>query len=599
MQNESMLLPQCYCGEFPGKDDIREKVCDSQIYRTIDDKSYCVLHYPASDKWGAFWSVVKNKLERGDFKFTGAWFPEDKEREYFEKFHFNNYADFTDATFSENINFREAKFDRVRFSRANFKKSGLFFDSEFLERVDFDSAEFMNAEFGGVAFRKEANFDGARFMSKANFFHADFFAFAHFREAKFNQLDFSEAVFAGISFDKTVFGDPGSQANTRASFKKATFKVDVSSFAIESYLPVDFDEASFLTDAHFRNAEFKRQASFVSTSFQAKTFFVKTIFTNSANFSVADFAGEADFTDAHFSKIHGALFYRAKFARDVFFDRTEFAGNVSFNSAVFGGDSDMIFRNSEFAGDVSFIYSTSDGYLRFIDLKQGEGSRMRFEEAAFEKATRISFHTVRLQPHWFVNIDSRKFVFTNCRWKQPDNTDIDLRSELEALGGTRDSHKLLTKTCWQLADNHEEMKSFPKASIFRQMANESKRLEDYRGWKVWSLHWWYWLSSFYGERPLRAGLVLLGILLAFALAFMVPEFQVCPIEKTVPEKACDPLYLSFAEAILQSLATATFQSIEYIKPQTMPGTFLIILEKILAPIQAALFALAIRRKFMR
>lgn len=160
-------------------------------------------------------------------------------------------------------------------------------------------------------------------------------------------------------------------------------------------------------------------------------------------------------------------------------------------------------------------------------------------------------------------------------------------------------HRILAIACRQLAVNAEENSNYEQASNFRQMANESKRLEENNKFKILSLHWWYWLSSFYGESPLRAGLVLAGILLLFAMAFMLTDFQVCPIVKTIPETACHARTLTVWESALQSLATATFQSIEYIKPNSKITTFIIILEKILAPLQVALLALAIRRKFMR
>ncbi len=47
------------------------------------------------------------------------------------------------------------------------------------------------------------------------------------------------------------------------------------------------------------------------------------------------------------------------------------------------------------------------------------------------------------------------------------------------------------------------------------------------------------------------------------------------------------------------LTTATLQNVEYRKPRGVWGELWIILEKIFAPLQAALLALAIRRKFMR
>lgn len=57
--------------------------------------------------------------------------------------------------------------------------------------------------------------------------------------------------------------------------------------------------------------------------------------------------------------------------------------------------------------------------------------------------------------------------------------------------------------------------------------------------------------------------------------------------------------LGFGEAMVHSLTTATLQNVDYRKPTTKKGEIVVILEKIFAPLQAALLALALRRKFMR
>jgi len=255
----------------------------------------------------------------------------------------------------------------------------------------------------------------------------------------------------------------------------------------------------------------------------------------------------------------------------------------------------LSFRETKFKGYAAFV-GRQDNRL-FV----GEETLLDLQYAQIDDARKISFQTVRLEPSWFINTDATGFVFTDCQWQYADGKRLNTKTELENLGkrGAANDNALLTKTCWQLAHNHEESKSFQKASIFRRMANESERLEEYKGWKVWSLNWWYWLSSFYSESPLRAGLILAGILVLFAFAFMFTNFQVCPIIKSIPETTCEPRTLNIWEAILQSLATATLQSIEYIKPYSKVSIFLVILEKILTPLQAALLALAIRRKFMR
>lgn len=55
----------------------------------------------------------------------------------------------------------------------------------------------------------------------------------------------------------------------------------------------------------------------------------------------------------------------------------------------------------------------------------------------------------------------------------------------------------------------------------------------------------------------------------------------------------------FRDFMQNSLATASLQTVEYRIPKTTWGSVWMILEKIFAPLQAALLALAIRRKFMR
>ena len=298
-------------------------------------------------------------------------------------------------------------------------------------------------------------------------------------------------------------------------------------------------------------------------------------------------------------------FSHATFQRQVVFENADIH-NLNFNESHFYEDSELLFKDSGCKGKITFENTDFDG--RFFLNGEGDyeffktsDKALSLKGARFGKPNLVNFRSVRLRPHYFVDVDASKFAFTDCEWLNAEGKRLNVKTELENIeeSKTKKLNPLLTKTCWQLADNHEESKSFPKASIFRHLASESKRLEEFRGWKVWSLHWWYWLSSFYGESPLQAGLVLAGILFLFAIAFMITDFQVCPIVKSIPEITCEPRTLYIWEAILQSLATVTFQSIEYIKPNSKISTFLIILEKIFVPLQAALLALAIRRKFMR
>lgn len=381
-------------------------------------------------------------------------------------------------------------------------------------------------------------------------------------------------------------------------------------------------------DYDFRAVYFPVYAEFSDLTFEKPVDFRSATFTKNVSFIGAEFVKDANFS-------------WATFQADTFFDLATFKEKALFDSAVFGKDSDVNFNGVTFVGTADFSYATFGGFISFgrknkdysrkEDIEKNPekaekaknetyftdfGSHFKLEHVRLESPNKVKFYSIRLRPYWFVNTEAAKFNFTNCRWKMPDESYIKLDPELEDLRQsvkelstqrkseetqltTEDLLKLLTKTFWQLADNHEENKSFRKASRFRRLAQESNRKEEYGGWKFWSWQWWYWLTSVYGESPFHAGLVLAGLLLLFTLAFMLNDFHVCPLVKSIPEKACDPRALFFGESVLYSLATATFQNIEYIKPATKLTTFFIILEKILVPLQAALLALAIRRKFMR
>jgi hypothetical protein len=79
------------------------------------------------------------------------------------------------------------------------------------------------------------------------------------------------------------------------------------------------------------------------------------------------------------------------------------------------------------------------------------------------------------------------------------------------------------------------------------------------------------------------------------------SIAVCESKDPEVNKNCDCVrgHLGFGDAVVHSLTTATLQNVDYRKPTTKKGETAIILEKIFAPLQAALLGLALRRKFMR
>lgn len=592
--------------------DIRQNVCvdDESLTAHTDGWSYCIFHLPDKEKdIRKFEEKFQTKLRRIEYAVAENEKLSKDQRNVnrgvlydFRYIRFPTKIDFKDYQFRAAVDFSFAAFSSTtHFDLAVFSADASFRSAVFSANSSFRSGVFSaGADFISATFLAAADFNSATFSALVNFHSAAFSSDLDFRSAVFSaDAHFGSAVFSGAShFNSTVF-------SAEAVFVSATFGATASFSSVIFSAVANFSAAAFSDVTYFSSAAFSSLANFNSTVFSSVAYFTLAVFSSEADFRLAIFSADAVFRStafladayfdqARFSENRQTYFNEATFGKDTFFDDAEFRNEVSFNLADFGEQSDLFFRNTLFADRADFRYCMAEGYLRFDNLRQGDENKFDFQEAAFENAIRISFHTVRLRPHWFLNCNCRNLIFTACNWNDVYGNFVTTKTELKDVEKYPLSHKLLTKTCWQLADNHEEMKSFLKASFFRQMANESKRLEENGGWKVWSLHWWYWLSSFYGERPLQAGVVLMAILLIFAFVFGFLEFQVC-----LGEPTCQIRTLFWGEAVMQSLATATFQSIEYIKPKSSLTAFVVVLEKIFAPLQAALLALAIRRKFMR
>jgi hypothetical protein len=257
--------------------------------------------------------------------------------------------------------------------------------------------------------------------------------------------------------------------------------------------------------------------------------------------------------------------------------------------------------------------SASDRQLKGMNLparELGDHPALDLQRVRIEHPDRVAFHTLILRPHWFVNVDPREFVFTDVEWPRGRRS---LKQEISALETKKVSspNRLLTIACRQLAENAESNSRFEEASQFRYWAMDLARPTKWNGWALWKTDWLYmlyWAVSGYGEKILRA----LGILVAVWFVFVVLYTQVgfmqqlqatsvgassaMPRSMTIEDTIGKPL--EFSRALIYSFAVMSLQKPEP-KPLTGAAQTLVLLETILGPVQAALLALAIRRKFMR
>jgi hypothetical protein len=88
---------------------------------------------------------------------------------------------------------------------------------------------------------------------------------------------------------------------------------------------------------------------------------------------------------------------------------------------------------------------------------------------------------------------------------------------------------------------------------------------------------------------------LVGILLGFALFYMLP----CVAKEQVEEFSVSGIWQAFLEAVVYSLGVMSRQAENFLTRSTTLLRSLVFVEGILGPVQVALFALALRRRFMR
>lgn len=434
-----------------------------------------------------------------------------------------------------------------------------------LEAKDFD--------FVGVWFPEEISFEGFEFSTDANFHKATFSADADFNNARFS----ANADFSFVKF------------NEQADFYDVMFSADADFSFVKLNADANFHGTTFSAAANFDRTMFSAAANFYSTTFSSAANFDRMTVNADANYWDAKFSEDAYFSEATFSA--NALFYRATFNADALFYHATFNANVLFYRATFRASSD--FNNATFKNYVRF--ARGKGERSF-----GEAHQLDFQFTHIEKPDRVSFHTLDLKPHWFINCDCRKFEFVDCEWNH--NLKQELESATKAEINT--PHRLLAITFRQLADNAEANHRYHEASNFRYNAFEARRVEKFSGLVPWRLDWWYWLASGYGERVGRAFVVFIALFALFAFGYTWTGFDQSGKAATasVPQATNQPdtigKPLDWQDAFIYSFYVTILQKPKP-EPLTRTAKILVGLETVLGPAQAALLALAVRRRFMR
>ena len=429
-------------------------------------------------------------------------------------------------------------------------------DAAFSEYVNFRNVAFSGfADFGGAAFSRHADFSIARFNGTASFQRATFKMTAFFSQAAFSDfVDFTEAAFSGVVL--------------------------------------------------FLDAAFKGMALFKGVAFSGYVMFKGAAFRGDVGFIGTEFSGNANFADTLFDPKKMVRFTATRFKRNADFERTVFKGLVSFDRPEVSDEkpistsflSDVSFRRAIFVGSTDFFGVIFKGTARFAfcDVKE----RLRFENVDLTHAS-------------FLDAEVADVEFVNSKWPRKKARLLDrffCKKDGSGCGRYQVMEEKLENPPWtkietlyrRLKHKAKEEHNEPEVSEWHYSEKEMARKQGGIRWLVLFL---YWLSSGYGERPLRAAGVLLGLLAVITL--LMGWFGLEPGGSNTGISTIRHLSgLNWEQIVL--LIENTIQNVLFIKNPRMvpidpvPWEFVqTIFTRILIPIQFALFAFALRNKFRR
>jgi uncharacterized protein YjbI with pentapeptide repeats len=431
-------------------------------------------------------------------------------------------------------------------SRQTSKGQDGKFSEAIKRKIDEEDYDFRGVFFPGYNKFPQFNFNKKIDFSWAAFKRVDF-AGAASKDARFHRSDFHEVRFFLANFKYVDF--------SRAKFGE-----------------VDFSEGNF------------QEASFYKSEFQEADFTLATF--NSANFSESTFLN-GNFIDT--------VFQEADFSRVKITGQIKFIGIRSERSAKEKEPWFANFQSLEFA---------EKGVLKLIDLSlahaQFKGTDLR----------RVEFYDVSWPSWWWrlvvydeIQLHQRKWAYISYLlkygglWRKRNHfkrlENKPKRKGLEHKPKTPSSKdfEAVERLYRQLKTNYEEERDLKRVGDFHYGEMEMHR----RGstWRWFPLYWYnlYWLSSGYGECPLRAVLTLAGLLLAFSILFLKLENGL--------ESLGGWNWSGLWNSLLYVFQQGTLQRPDWLKPATAGGKFLAALMPILIPGQAALFLLALRNRLGR
>lgn len=380
---------------------------------------------------------------------------------------------------------------------------------------------------------------------------------------------------------------------------------------------IDCNGAIFHDTVHFSSA-------MGSYTFKGARFLKRAVFDEfrygSIDFSSCVFEAEAQFIHCR----TGATFQGARFEKKAVFDSCRFAGTVSFRGAIFMDD--VSFSGTEFEPSKAGSAGDNDtpGIGDFSDAIFDKAERVRWfrvNRRTEQQGLRVRFRNCRVEPMTFVDVHWHKH---RDRLVLQDELDLSYHTypEGDEYYYLKTEHELVAVAYRQLATAFERSRDYDLADGCIAGVWEMKRRDlSLKRWNRVTIDL-YRLASSYGNDFTRALLVLL------ALVFLVfPVLYLCPLAHVVVRtdaSAIEPVVSAHRHSVFErpwrhsllavldvtktgliagrrvllfSIESVTFPRYPSYIANGFYGRVVAAFESVIVAGQAALFLLALRRRF--
>ena len=465
---------------------------------------------------------------RGDASFSSSQF---RGFAYFDSSQFRDSAYFNSSQFRDSAYFNSSQFrGSASFSFSQFRGDASFSSSQFRDSAYFNSSQFRGfASFSSSQFRGSAYFDSSQFRGSASFRSSQFRGSASFSSSQFRgSAYFDSSQFRGsASFRSSQFRGSASfrssQFRGSASFLSSQFRVGGDFGDSESRKQIKFNDSIF-HNMSFDNMEFKGPAYFDNVTFEESVSFVRSIFHDYSNFEQTEFYGETNFKHA--------LFKEWTYFRNVTFTgKTSFAGTISKEKILIEA-TDLL--------NMPFTETNIESF-KFIECewdKGEDGINLVYDEANQDelKTKNSTLEEIyrRLKKVARENADEEQTSAWHYKEKEMKKREVDSAFFFPAIITTFLTFIAFLICCGLLestAPYYSLIVLIPIALAipFLLIQNQYKKFKlkykDVQKSKNWFskiyLNIYYWISG-YGENPLRAGVLLVVlILLPFLISFFI------------------------------------------------------------------------------